>query len=85
MIPLFILGMDPEYVILASGITYPVLIGTEKLIINRLHSASTYKIIFISCDKNASDCVIKVRNSIIWTDNFNYHLPFDFEKVVLNK
>jgi hypothetical protein len=85
MVSLLVLGVEPEYAILGSGIVHPVLIGTEKLLIDRLHSASTYKIFFLPYDKKASDCVIKVRNSIFRTDNFRYHLPFDFEKAVLNR
>jgi hypothetical protein len=62
---------------------YPALIGFEKLIVNTIYSGSTYKVIFINQDKKK--IVIKIRKSVLLGDDYNYILPFSFEKNVLNE
>jgi hypothetical protein len=78
-------GLNLNPVILAAPVVYPAcylaLIGSEKLLANRILARSTYKITFTG---NNGKCIIKVRNSKIIRNDFNYLLPFNFEKTVLH-
>ena len=85
LVPMLVLGLGFEYAILGSGIVYPILIGSEKFIFARFKASSTYKILFLQHDKKMKNLEIKVRNSKIMGENYNYKLPFDFEKDLLRK
>lgn len=77
-------GLNVNPLFLAAPVVYPatylVLIGSEKLVVNRVSARSTYKITFSGTNGSRT---IKIRNSKIIRNDFNYLLPFDFEKSVL--
>ena len=77
LVPLSFFNFDVA--VLSTPFIYPVLIGTEKIIINRINAGKTLVISFISKDNNSKNCVIRIRNSTIIGNNYNYLLPFSFE------
>jgi hypothetical protein len=80
---LAIFGVNP--IILVAIIVLPITcwaqLHAEKFAANRLTAQSTYKIVFISNGNHKNS--VKVRNSKIITNDYNYSLPFNFVKTEL--
>jgi hypothetical protein len=82
IIPLAEINFDAA--LLSSIVLYPVLIVSERFVINRIYASSTYKISFIPKNNKDSNTDVEVRNAIIKGNNYNYKLPFIFEKEILH-